>query len=88
MTTSNIIEGLTILQKYYDNPDGYNVGADHDALYAFKTDLPVEPADLERLVQLGWIQEEIYDLYKNDIETAGRFGVKHYDPHKNWVAYL
>lgn len=30
MKTRDIIEGLTILEKYRTKPDGYNCGAEHD----------------------------------------------------------
>lgn len=32
--TKDIIEGLLILEKYRDDPDGYSVGAEHDVIYA------------------------------------------------------
>lgn len=57
MRTSSIIEGLTILEKYRDKPDGYNTGAEHDQIFAYAPDIPVSPDDATRLALLGWFQE-------------------------------
>lgn len=81
MTTKTVIEGLTILEKYREKPDGYNTGAEHDQIYAYATDKPVDEADLKRLVELGWFQE--------DAETGDEeFGVKHYDADVGWTCYV
>ena len=85
MKTKDIIEGLQILQKYRDKQDGYDTGAEHDILYAYKTSRPLEPQDLARMVELGWFQEAAD--YGDDEETGGDFGVKHYDPDESWTCY-
>lgn len=82
MKTSAIIEGLTILEKYRDKPDGYNCGAEHDVLYADATDRPVEQPDLDRLIELGWFQE---DAYTDD--DADEFVAVHYDPSECWACF-
>lgn len=87
MRTSAIIEGLTILEKYREKPDGFNCGAGHDVLYVYSTDKPVESDDLNRLVELGWFQEECHHKYQDDEETDGSFAAKHYDPDEGWTCY-
>lgn len=52
-----LIDGLTILMPYYDG--NYNVGADHDVIYAYGTDRPLLPEDVERLHGLGWRQRGV-----------------------------
>ena len=81
MRTIAIIEGLTILEKYRDKPDGFNTGAEYDVIYAYRTDNPVEGADLDRLVELDWIQE---DAEYGDEED---FAAKYYDPEESWVCF-
>lgn len=85
MKTSAIIEGMTILEKYRDNPDGFNCGAEHDVIYVYATSRPVEVDDLKRLVELGWFQEAVD--YGDDEETGGDFAVKHYDTEESWTCY-
>lgn len=85
MKTPAIIEGLSILQKYRNTPDAYHVGAEHDVIYAYQTDRPLKKKDLQRMVKLGWFQENAD--YQDDEETRGRFGVKHYDFEESWTCY-
>ena len=35
----NLIIGLQILLPHYKNPDGFNLTADHEVIYAFSTEL-------------------------------------------------
>ena len=86
MRTPALIEGLTILQKYMDDMDDWNCGAEHETVYFYPTDRPVEQPDLDRLVELGWIQEDTD--FGDDEETEGNFGAKHYDPEESWQAKL
>jgi hypothetical protein len=58
MKLSNFIEGLKTLQPYYKDGDGYNIGAEHDIFYAFKTERPLTPEDVQKMVLLDWFQEE------------------------------
>jgi len=81
MKTIGIIEGLSILQRYRTGQFGYDVSAEHDVIYAHKTDRPVGPDDLKRLVQLGWFQEDA-DY------PDGEFGVEHYAPDESWTCYV
>jgi hypothetical protein len=80
MPTTHIIEGLTILEKYRDKPDGYNTGAEYDILYAYATDRPLSPEDVKRMVELGWHQHEV-DFGDGDFEA------RHYNPDEGWAKY-
>ena len=80
MNTAEVLEGLNILQKYRTKPNGYHLGAEHDVLYAFATDLPVSEDDLKRLYELGWEQHEVKS---NDDDTPGP-----YDPEEGWAAFV
>ena len=81
METNNFIEGLTILNGYFDNPDGFNISPDHEVIYVYATDKPVSPADLEKLVALGWYQE--------GVNTDGyEFEPQHYNQEKGWAAFF
>jgi hypothetical protein len=76
---SAIIEGLQILSKYFKGGDGYHCGAEHDEFTVWRTDMPIEPVDLARLCELGWIQSG----------KAGNedFAPKHYDPKDGWTCF-
>ena len=64
MNLKNLMAGLNLLLPYYDDPDGYNIGAEHDIFYAYATDevLPDEVA--AKMFGLGWVQpdgeDEVY----------------------------
>ena len=57
MKLSELVQGIQILSTYYDDPDGYHVGADHDVLYLYATDRPLSAEDVTRMLSLGWFQE-------------------------------
>lgn len=80
MKTSNIIEGLTILQKYRDK-DAHDCGADHDVIYAYPTTRPVEQPDLDRVIELGWRQ----DVRTQEDED---FNASYYDPEESWWGWV
>lgn len=82
MVTRKIIEGLNILQPYYNNPEGYNLGAEHDIIYIYPTDNPVPEPLVKRLCDLGFFQEDV------EIGEDEDFGPKHYDPEKGWAAFV
>jgi hypothetical protein len=77
MKTCDIIEGLTILEKYRERADGYNTGAEHDQIFAYATEKPVSEDDLRRLVELEWFQPDV-DCGEDD------FTVNNYDPEEGW----
>jgi len=78
MKTTGIIEGLTILEKYRDQPDGEECYTHHDMLHIYATDQPVESDDLERLIELGWSQHD-------DPAAKEVFSAKHYSVAREWV---
>lgn len=80
MKTKDIIEGLSILEKYRDTPDGYNCSAEHDVLHAYATDKPVEQPDLDRLIELGW-RQEVFAGADDDVVAT------HYDPMESWYCF-
>lgn len=75
MKMSNIIEGLQILSKYFDDKEGFRMGAEHDIIYVYSTDSPVMQEDLDRLEALGWMQPEVDDG-------------EPYDSDESWGAYV
>lgn len=81
MKTPAIIEGLTILQKYRDKPDGFHTGAEHDVLYSYATDKPLSQEDLTRMVELDWWQEVSCG------DRDDEFSVEHYDASEGWSCF-
>jgi hypothetical protein len=81
MTTRNIIEGLQTLMPFYDKPDGYHVGAEHDVIYGYATDKPLTPEALAKMIELGWHQEYDERDYDEDFSAAD------YRPDEGWHAY-
>lgn len=75
------VDGLLILKNYYDKPDGYHLGAEHDIIYVYSTDKPLPENLVKELIDLGFHQEEI------DTD-GGDFEVKHYDPEEGWAFYV
>jgi hypothetical protein len=75
MTLSKFIDGLKLLQTYYTNADGFNLGAEHDQIYAYPTDLPLTPEDVKKMDDLGWFQP---DTAEGD----------EYDPDEGWSAFV
>lgn len=82
MRLSNLIEGLKILQPYYNNPDGYHVGAEHDQFYAYATDRPLPETAVDRMVDLGWFQPDA------EVGNDEDFGIEHYSVSEAWSAYV
>ncbi len=74
MMLKNLLEGIAILSKYYDDPDEQNVGAEHDEFIMFPTDNGLNEEDYNTLVGLGWDQPDVenddhdFDLY--DLEES------------------
>jgi len=81
MKTKNIIEGLQILAPYYNNPDGFNCGGEHDVIYGWATDKPLSDTDLEKMIALGWHQEHDERDYNED------FALSDYRQDESWIAY-
>lgn len=57
--TKNVIEGMSILLKYYDNKEGYHTGTiDKNIICMFTTDSPVSEEDKQKLAELGWEEND------------------------------
>ena len=56
MIINEVIKGMEILSKYFDE-DGYNVGAEHDVIYVYNTDKAVSEEDIVTLRSNGWEQD-------------------------------
>jgi hypothetical protein len=76
----DFIGGLTTLRPYYKDGDGYHLGAEHDVFYAYATDRPLSPNDVQRMRDLGWFQSEVDD------DDDGNHG--QYDPEGTWSAFV
>ena len=74
MTIAGLIEGATILRDYYDNPNGYHVGAEHDQIFLWATQRSLPPEKVARMRELGWFQSYA------DEDT--------YDPEDGWSAFV
>ena len=81
MRNIELIEGLQILQQYRDKPNGFDIGADHDVIYAYRTDRPLSAEHILRLIELGWHQEHDERNYNDD------FALKDYRQEESWRAY-
>ena len=85
MTLNNLIEGLKIFKKYYEKEgDNYCISAEHDVFYVYKTDKPITEEDFNKLIDLGWIQEDV------DGEEDGEANRKYskYDQYESWASYV
>jgi hypothetical protein len=57
MNLKDFTSGLAIITKYYDNPDGYHIGADNDVIYIYPSDNPMSSGDVATLRTLGFYQD-------------------------------
>jgi len=56
MNLKNFLDGINIIRKYYDDQNGYHLGAEHDQFYLYETDRFVSEKDQSLLRELGWFQ--------------------------------
>jgi len=77
MKLSNLIRGIEVLRPFYNDPDGYHAGAEHDVLFMYATDKPLTREAIEALIALGWRQD-----HWRDVETADD-----YDQGESWRAF-
>ena len=77
---NDFIEGLKTLQPYYNDPNGYHIGAEHDQFYAYMTDRPLTPEDVQKMHSLGWFQLDINDDEDSEDDVE-------YDPDLDWSTY-
>lgn len=78
MKLSAFVDGINILRAYYDDPDGYHIGAEHDEFYMYATDKPVSDDDLKKLLALGWFQSD---------GGAHEETPQDYNPESGWMAF-
>ena len=57
MDMKNFIAGVNILLPFYDKPDGYHLGAEHDVIYLYATNKPLPEAKVAEMIELGFAQE-------------------------------
>jgi hypothetical protein len=79
MSTRKIIDGLLLLEPYYDKSDKYTTQAEHDVLYAYATAEPLSTEDLIKMAELGWCQENT---------NAGVVTPDNYQPDEAWFFYV
>lgn len=72
--SNNVLRGMEILLQHFDNPAGYHIGAEHEIIYVYATDKPLDAETVKELEELGWIQED----------AAG----DEYDPEAGWSTYV
>ena len=72
MILDDILAGISILRNHYAVPNWFHLEAEHDRLYMHATDFELLPANVERLLQLGWFQE----------------GCETYEPEEDWICYV
>lgn len=73
---SEVIEGIQILQKYFDK-DEHNIAGEYKNIYVDPTDKPISPEDLDRVYELGWVQDEVKLDENRDYP---------YDPELGWIS--
>jgi hypothetical protein len=83
MRLPNVIEGLQIFAKYYYEPE-YELGADHDIVYVYSTDIPLSTEDLARVYELGFFQPEAEDT---EDENTGEC-TRNYDAEEGWAFHV
>ena len=75
MNLKNFMDGLQALLPYYEKPDDYHLGAEHDQIYVYRTDKPLSANDVQTMRDLGWFQPE-----QDDGED--------YDPGMGWTTFV
>ena len=81
MTLRNFILGLDIIRAHYDDPDGYHLGAEHDTIYVYPTDTPLNSEEAKAVCELGFFQEDA------EVPDDKDFGPEYYDPEEGWAHY-
>lgn len=71
MKLVDFIEGLKILQPYYDRE--YVFGCEHDQFFAYQTDRPLPEGEAARMTVLGWFQPDAPS--------------DEYDPEEGWSCF-
>ena len=82
MKNWDIIQGLLILNQYYDENNKYTISAEHDVLYAGATDTPLPEGTILKMIELDWHQEH------DDRDYGEDFMLDDYRPDEPWVVYV
>lgn len=82
MNLSEILGGIETLRPFYEKPDGFHVGAEHDVVYLYATDKPLTPEAVAKMVEFGWFQEGA------EYDPRDGFKAENYDPSESWTAYV
>lgn len=80
-TTVDLIAGLTLLQTYRDDETGFDVGADHDVIYAYETSKALSEDDVNKMVSFGWHQEH------DEVDYESDFKYSEYRQDESWHFY-
>ena len=81
MKTNDVVAGILLLQQYREKADGYDLGAEHDVIYASPTTRKLSIGDVEKMIKLGWHQD--------NVELSGEdFAAVDYDPEERWATYV
>lgn len=79
MSLKDFLEGVAIIQAFYDEPGGYHLGAEHDQIYLYATTKPMDEDSVKKLRELGWFQVGAVDDGEGDVV---------YDPSASWSAFV
>jgi len=74
MNLTDFIQVLQIFKKYYKNPNGFHVSAEHDMVCLAPTDKPLSKVDIQAVEDLGAYQEYVKE--------------GSYDPNESWVVNI
>lgn len=64
MNLKAFVDGINILRPFFNDPDGYHIGAEHDQFYMYATDKPLPPEEVSKMRELGWFQPDSDDEYE------------------------
>ena len=81
MKMFEFLAGIAILSPHYVTPNGYNLGADHDVIYAYSTDTPLSEEEVKQMKGLGWIQEDVGSDEDDEDNVP-------YDSEEGWAVYV
>lgn len=57
MNLKDFLAGIEILKPHYKESDGYHLGADHDVIYLYPTDTPLNDDEVQQMKELGFCQD-------------------------------
>lgn len=79
MNLKGMLAGIQTAQPFYEKPEGYHLGAEHDQIWLYKTDRPMDTEAVQKMIDAGWFQE--------DVEYDDEFKAANYDPEESWTCY-